>query len=768
MPDTSNILHAAVILSPFLLLPVAAWAGRGGDRRSRSLAIFPALLTAYFVRAGWLVGTRGPFAVSIPWVPGLDLSLSFRIDGLGVLFAALITGVGALVVLYAARYLEHHPFAGRFHATLFAFMGSMLGLVLSDNLIALFVFWELTGFTSYLLIGFDHEREEARRAALQALLVTAAGGLALLAAALVMRQAGGSASVSVLIANGTSFGTQAVYGPLVGLVLLAAFTKSAQFPFHFWLPNAMQAPTPVSAYLHSATMVKAGVYLVARMTPLLGGSVLWAGSLTAIGGLTMAVGAYRALIETDLKRVLAYSTMSSLGVMMMLLGIGTRESVAACLIYLLAHACYKGALFLMAGAVEHETGTRDWTELAGLRHGMPITAVAGALAAGSMAGVPLFAGFVAKEQFYDSLRHVGQPGGWPAMLLLAAVAASAFLGAAGLIAGVSPFVGRPRAPKRVHEVPPALWLGPLVLGVAGLLVGMAPAILDAPLARAITPVVGGAAPLNLRLWHGLGLTLLLSAVTLAVSAGLFALRGRLRRLPWPRRLRMERLYTGVLSGLDAVSGAAAPALQSASLRSYILTIVLTLVALVSTAILSARLMPAPSRWTPIHVHEAGVAALIVAAAISAALAGSTMTAVLSLGTVGYGVALIYVFFGAPDLAMTQFAIETLTVVIFVLVFRHLRGFGDLSPRLTRARDATIAVAAGTVIAVLVLFIGTSDTTSRLASYFADAAPRLGHGRNVVNVILVDFRGFDTLGEITVLVTVAIGVRALMRVDRRRP
>ena len=484
------------------------------------------MLTAYFAYAFWLVAIHGPFTVSVPWVPSLGLSLSFRLDGLSVLFATLITGIGTLVVLYAARYLEQHPHAGRFQVSLFAFMGSMLGVVLSDNLIALFVFWELTGFTSYLLIGFEHERQEARRAALQALLVTGAGGLALLAAAVMLWQAGGSVSLSTLLANGTTIGSHAMYGPIVGLVLLAAFTKSAQFPFHFWLPNAMQAPTPVSAYLHSATMVKAGVYLVARMTPLLGGSLLWTGVITLVGAVTMVGGAYRAVLETDLKRMLAYSTISALGVLMLLLGIGTREAVVASLTYLLAHACYKGALFLVVGAVEHETGTRDVTELGGLRRRMPVTAVAAMLAAGSMAGVPLLFGFVAKEQFYDSVRHFGQFGMWPGMVLVAAaVAASALLGAAGLMAGVSPFVGRPTAPMDSHEAPPSLWLGPLVLGGVGLVVGLVPALVDAPLRLAATAVTGDAVPVSLALWHGFNVTLLLSVVTLIGSLGFFMSSG---------------------------------------------------------------------------------------------------------------------------------------------------------------------------------------------------------------------------------------------------
>jgi multicomponent Na+:H+ antiporter subunit A len=762
---SSETLRVTAILSPFFFIPAAGWIGRQGVRRARLLSLLPALLFAYYSYAFATVAVEGPLTVSVPWAPSLGLSMSFRLDGLSLLFAALITGIGALIVLYAARYFDQHADAGGFQATLFAFMGSMLGVVLSDSLLALFVFWELTGFTSYLLIGFEHDRRDARRAALQALLVTGAGGLALLAAAVMIGQAGGSVSLSALLAGRTTLTSHAAYGPIVGLVLLAAFTKSAQFPFHFWLPNAMQAPTPVSAYLHSATMVKAGVYLIARMTPILGGTLLWTGIITVVGAATMVGGAYRATLETDLKRVLAYSTIGALGVIVLLLGIGTPDAVLAGLTYLVAHACYKGALFLVAGAVEHEAGTRDVTALGGLRRTMPMTATAAALATGSMIGVPLALGFVAKELFYDSVQSYAPFGASPGVVLAAAVVASAFLGAAGLIAGVSPFFGRLRTPQHTQEAPPDLWLGPFVLAGVGVVAGLAPALLEAPLTLAAGSILPTMAPVHLALWHGLTVTLALSAVTLITSVGLFTVRGTFRQLAWPGALGTERLYTGSLSYLDAISDRVAPALQGASIRSYVMTIVVTMVAFVGTALATGRILPALIRWTPIRLHEAAVAALICAAAISAACARSNTAAVLSLGTVGYGIALIYVLFGAPDLAMTQFAVETLTVVIFVLVFYQLRGFGDLSSRLVKVRDAVIAGAAGTIIVVLVLYIGASGTTSRLSSFFVDAAPALGHGRNVVNVILVDFRGFDTLGEITVLVTVALGVRALLRIGK---
>ena len=757
-------LHIAIILSPFLAMPLVGWLSRTTGRAHLS-AVIPALLTGYFTYALQVVGSSGPFSVATAWAPALNLSLSFRFDGLSTLFAILIAAVGTLIVLYAAKYLEDHPQRGRFAVVLFGFMGSMLGLVLSDNLIALFVFWELTGFTSYLLIGFDHERPEARRAATQALLVTASGGLALLAAAILLVQSGGSAQLSELTGKGSLAGDPR-YGGIIALLLLAAFTKSAQFPFHFWLPNAMQAPTPVSAYLHSATMVKAGVYLVARMTPIVGGTMLWTGTIAIVGAITMLVGAARAVIETDLKRVLAYSTISALGILMLLFAIGTPTAVTAGLVYLLAHACYKGALFLVAGAVEHETGTRDVSTLAGLRRAMPTTALAAGLAAASMAGIPLFAGFIAKEQFYDTIR-MSALSGLGSVLMTAAVGASICLGAAGLIAGVAPFRGRSMPTPAPHDAPPSLWFGPVILSGAGVILGVFPALISGPLEVAGASVTGIMSTVTLTLWHGLTLTPALSALTVAGSLALFMYRRQLWRLTWPAALHAEHLYSGTLAALDAMSRRIAPALQSASLRSYVLTVTTTAVALVAMALLIGRILPPPQRWTPAQFHEVGLGGLIVAGAVSAALARSTMAAVLSLGVVGYGVAVMYALMGAPDLAMTQFAVETLTVVIFVLVFSRLRGFGDLSSRFVKARDAVIAIAAGGLVATLVWFVGASGTTSRLSTYFADAAPRLAHGYNIVDVILVDFRGFDTMGEITVLVTVAIGVRALLLIGRER-
>ena len=747
-----------LVLSPFFVAIPAAWLVRRFPHRAGMLAAWPALLAILFGNELWKAVPGGGRLVELPWAPSLRLSLSFNLDGLGLLFATLITGIGALIVLYASRYLHGHAQAGRFYASLFAFMGAMLGVVLSDNVLTLFVFWELTGFTSYLLIGFEHERAAARAAALQALIVTGAGGLALLAAGVLLVDVSSTASLSAMAAQRASIVASPFYAAIASLILLAAFTKSAQVPFHFWLPNAMEAPTPVSAYLHSATMVKAGVYLIARMHPLVGATPLWTTAVTIAGAATIVVGAYRSVQETDLKRILAYSTLSALGVLTMLLGVGTREAIIAALVYLVAHAGYKGALFLVAGAIDHESGTRDISSLAGLRRAMPVTALAGGAAAISMAGVPLTLGFVGKDGAYDALLHAGD---WFPWLLVLMVLASIFLGLAGLLAGVLPFHGDAATVTDAHEAEWALSTPPIVLAMAGLVAGIAPSLLNGPLSAAATAISGVSVDLSLSMWHGVTPALLLSALTLLAVGVAYATHDVVRTRTWKPRYGTEDLYNGGLSTLNAVSHAIAPALHSASLRTYVMVIVGTSILLGGTALLTDPGLISTTPRTSIAAHDVFIVFVIIAGAISAAAAQSTMAAVLSLGTVGYGVAMIFLSFGAPDLAMTQFSVETLTVLIYVLVFRHFRVLGALSPGLARARDALIAVGIGTIIGGLVLAVATTETAPRLEDYFVEFGPTLGHGRNIVNVILVDFRAFDTLGEITVLAAAAIGVRGLL-------
>jgi multicomponent Na+:H+ antiporter subunit A len=496
------------------------------------------------------------------------------------------------------------------------------------------------------------------------------------------------------------------------------------------------------------------------MTPILGSTPMWTMAVTVAGAATMLVGAYRSVQETDLKRILAYSTLSALGVLTLLLGVGTREAIVAALVYLVAHAGYKGALFLVAGAIDHETGTRDISALAGLRQVMPITALAGGAAALSMAGAPLTLGFVGKEGAYEALL---QAQAWLPWLLALTVAASIFLGLAGLLAGVLPFRGNVAPANGTHEVAWPLWVPPLVLAAGGLLAGLAPSLIDQPISIAATAVAGVPVAVSLSLWHGVTPALLLSVLTLAGVALAYVMHGGLRTSTWTPRHGSEDVYSGVLRALDAVSRAIGPALHRASLRTYVMIIVSTSIIIGGTALVTDPGLGSAIPHTAIQVHDVFIVTLIIAGAIAATAARSTMAAVLSLGAVGYGVAMMFLTFGAPDLAMTQFSVETLTVLIYVLVFRHFRNLGPLSPRLVRARDALIAISIGTFVGGLVLSVATTETGPRLRQYFAEFGPTLGHGRNIVNVILVDFRAFDTLGEITVLATAAIGVRGLLRI-----
>lgn len=751
------------VISPFLLIPAAVWLGRQRPFLARLLAIWPAGLALYFGASMRTVASSGPFDASLPWAEAIGLSLSFYADGLSLLFAFLITAIGSLIVVFSSSYFEGDPRAGRFQATLFAFMGSMLGVVLANNLFLLFVFWELTGFTSFLLIGFDQHKAEARASAIQAFVVTGTGGMGLLAAAVLIQQATDTFEFSALLSQNISVKGAVSYQWIAILLLLAAFTKSAQAPFSFWLPNAMTAPTPVSAYLHSATMVKAGLYLVARMTPIAGGTPLWMGLAAGAGAITMALGAWRAVGETDLKKVLAYSTVSALGLLMMLFGLGTEGTITAAIVYLCAHACYKGTLFLVAGTLDHETGTRDVMQLGGLRRSMPLVAYAGALAACSMVGLPLFLGFLGKELFYEAL--LGHGGDWALALLATGVAASALLGSAGLIAGIAPFAGPPGKAEAKHRVPLALALPPLILATAGFIAGIWPPLLNVPLGLAASSVARTSPALHLALWHGLTWVLALSLLTIAIAGALYRWRDVIRGWIGPRKFSFERLYTGVMGGLDATSALSLPALQGASLRSYVRALVITSGTLVLVVLVTYGL-PSWPVMSGVKIHEAASALMIIGGALSAARAKSTIQAVVSLGVTGYGVALTFLFFGAPDLAMTQFSVETLTAVIFVLVFYRFPSLGARSAWRIRIGDALLAAIVGGSLSVVLLFVATSTTPQGLADYFAKSAVPLAHGRNIVNVILVDFRALDTMGEITVLATAAIGVRAVFRMGRR--
>ncbi|MDL1872766.1 putative monovalent cation/H+ antiporter subunit A [Deltaproteobacteria bacterium PRO3] len=732
------------------------------------LALGPLALFVYFLRFLGEVEPGWTFAEVRSWVPALGLELAFRLDGLSLLFALLITGIGTLIVVYAGAYLKGDPRLGRFFLFLLAFLGAMLGLVLADNLFLLFVFWELTSVTSYLLIGFDHEREASREAALQALLVTGLGGLAMFAGLILLGQMGGAWSFHELASRGAALREHPLYLPALLLVLAGAFTKSAQFPFHFWLPSAMEAPTPVSAFLHSATMVKAGVYLLARLSPALGGTEAWVGIVSTVGAATFLVGAFTALQQSDLKKLLAYSTVSALGLLTWLLGWGEALAVQACMVFLLAHALYKGALFMAAGTVDHETGCRDVTRLGGLFGKMPLSGTATLLAAASMAGLaPLF-GFLAKEIFYEA----AQASSWPGDLAMGVALLGSVGGvAAAMMVAVEPFFGRRvETPKAPHEAPLGLWLGPASLALLSLAFGLWPAWPQSPLAAAASAALGEAVVLKLALWHGFNLTLMLSLATLALGALLYAARGPLRRAfaaaAGPLSYGPARAYGWALRALKGLAAGQTRLLQHGHLNLYLLVFLVAIIAMIAWPLLFQGEFRLRLPSSGLRFYEVVWAALIACGALIAVLTNSRMFAVVALGVVGYGIAFLYLLFGAPDLAMTQILVETLMLIVLLLGLYHLPGFAKYSRPASRLRDALLSLAAGALVTALVLIAQQSPHPGRLVRYFSENSLPLGQGRNIVNVILVDFRALDTMGEITVLGIAALGVYALLKLRLR--
>ena len=754
------------VLSGFAAALAAPWIQRGGRGAAGWLmALLPCGLMVYFARCIAPIAAGDVFVTSYAWVPSLGLNLSFRVDGLSLLFALLITGIGALVVIYAGSYLAGHPQLGRFYAYLLVFMASMLGLVLADNVIALYVFWEITSISSYLLIGFNHHREAARAAGLQALLVTGAGGLALLAGLLLLGYSGGSLEISTLLGRGEMVRSDPRYLPILLLILAGACTKSAQVPFHFWLPSAMEAPTPVSAYLHSATMVKAGVYLLARLSPVLSGTEVWYYTVTVVGALTMLLGAILAVLHTDMKRILAYATVSALGTLIVLLGLDTTVSIRAAIVLLFAHALYKGVLFLCAGVVDHVTGSRDVRQLRGLGRSMPTTAAAAGVAALSMIGLPPLFGFISKELLYEA--QLQAPRAAP-LITAAGVAANILLVAVAGIVGLRPFLGPKTAtPTAPHAAPFSLWIGPVLLAALGVVIGLFPETLAGPL---VTPAASAvrAAPTEstLALWHGLTPVLALSLLTVACGAGVYSRRGSWRRAAvrfgFVTRWGPQAWYTAALDGLNATARLQTRVLQSGYLRYYLLIISATTLGLAGSALFIGSGSPSLPPNVDVRFYEWVLAVLILLAAVVAVLSRSRLGAVAALGVVGYSVALIFVLFGAPDLAMTQFMVETLTVILFVLVFSHLPRFALFSNRLAVVRDTGVALALGGLITCIVASGASIQLFPKISQYFIDNSVSLAHGRNIVNVILVDFRGFDTLGEITVLAVAGIGVYALLK------
>lgn len=728
------------------------------------LALFPAGLAAWLAIQAPEVIENGSILLEWEWVPSLGISLSFMVDGLSLLFGLLITVIGAFVLVYAGGYLKGHPDLVRFHIALVAFMVSMLGLVLADGLLTLFIFWELTSITSYLLIGFNHADIEARKSARQGLFVTVAGGLALMAGLVLLGVASGSWSLAEIRSMEADLREHALYTPMLICLLLGAFTKSAQFPFHFWLPNAMAAPTPVSAYLHSATMVKAGIYLMARLQPELGGTALWIGILSVVGAITMLTGAFLAIHHTNIKKLLAYSTIMALGTLTMLLGIGTDGAMIAFVTFLLAHSLYKGALFMVAGILDHETGTKDVTQMGGLRSLMPVTAVIAMVAALSLAGVPPLFGFVGKELMFESVLGAGS---FRALLVLFGFVAAFLTIAVAAIIALRPFFGKQHhTPKEPHEAPLSMLIGPGMLAALSLFIGILPALVgEGLLTSAASAVVGEPITVSLSLWHGINLPLIMSIVSLGLGFLLFkrwdTVRGKLSMLAPAMRYGPEAGYESFMNGIVHVSEWQTRLLQNGYMRNYILVMLVTLIVLIGNSIL-LRHSPQLAFELDVRFHELVVVGTMAMGALFATISRSRLGAVVSVGIMGFSIALIFILFSAPDLGITQLLVETLTVILLVLVLFRLPRFSNLSTSLERIRDGAVAATMGILICLLIMTAWSIQQFEPISTYMIENSAPLAHGRNIVNVILVDYRALDTLGEMFVLALAAIGVIAMLK------
>ncbi len=766
----------AAALAPLLHRYVAPFSGW-------LLALVPAAIFAFLLTLIEPVLATGAVSARIGWVPAYGLDLSFFVDGLSLTFALTISGIGALIIIYSGAYLAGHAHLGRFLAFLLAFMGAMLGLVLADNMLALFVFWELTAVTSFLLIGFDAVRAAARRGAIQALVITNIGGMALLAGVILVQQLTGTWELSTLSGLEGGLQSHGLYGLVLGFFLVAAFTKSAQFPLHFWLPNAMEAPTPVSAFLHSATMVQAGVYLLARTTPWLGGTMAWTTILVCFGGVTLLWGALGSLKQTDLKQMLAQSTIASLGLLVLLIGLGTETAIAGMVIYFVAHALYKAGLFMVVGAIDHEAGTRDITVLGGLSGKMPVTFTAALLAGISMFGLPPAIAFFAKEEMY---LYLLSPQWQDLAVLVVLIAGNALLAAVGALVVIKPFLGpATTTPKAAHEAPLGLLAGPVILGVVGIVAALlldgfsqivlepaATAIRNEPFVSHLTWLLDLTSPV---IWLSV-LTWLLAVLAYSRAA---QIRTLLRRFDTALGWTADTVFDAVMFGLIRFAAALTRLLHHGRLEVYMVTVFamlgLALVvplfglgginALWPTAELgdwSAKLA-----WPQLYIHEWGVVVLAVLGLGAVVAAPNRLYAILALGLQGTSVALIFLLFGAPDLAFTQLMVEILSVVILALVMTRLNlDERDHRPFEDWARDGTLALVCGAGVSLLLMVVLSGTLDTRLSDFFTATSVPIAHGANIVNVILVDYRGFDTLGEISVLMAAGIAILVLVRSSRK--
>lgn len=758
-----------ILIALFLLAAAAPFINILARRFSGwVLSLLPFGAFAFFLTKMPAVSDGELIFESVPWISYFNISFSLQLDGLGLLFALLVTGIGGFILVYSGYYMQAYKNTNRFYAYLVFFLASMLGLVLSSNLITMFVFWEFTSISSFLLIGFFHEKQSSRDASLQALLITGIGGLALLGGFILMAIPYGSYELNEMLNDPSILANSEIFVPALLLILIGAFTKSAIFPFHFWLPQAMAGPSPVSAFLHSATMVKAGIFLLARLNPLMEWSELWFYSLTIFGSLTMFAGAWFSVLQTDIKKILAYTTISALGTLTLLIGVNTKYSLNAFVIFLIVHAFYKATLFMMAGTIDKKTGERDIDRLGGLFHYMPVAATIMIIALLSMAGLPPMLGFIGKELIYGAL--AGIEFTVPIVLILAFFT-NTFMVFVSLRLGIDIFWGKkPAFIKKPAEPGFALLAGPGFLVLLSLFLGLYPGIIETniliPALDAINPEVKH---VPMKIWHGFNLILLLSAITFASGYAMYHFRGKFMKAKRDITSKyfgtqLSTQFFWLINYFLLLAKKKTRLTQHGYLRLYLTTIFIVACALILFMIWNN---PPDLAFDDIHnipLYMHVVAIVIIVSALKAVLSKSKLIALISLGIAGFGISMIFITYSAIDLAITMIMVETLMVIIGALVVFHLPEYKPLSTRLARRRDMVVATVFGITIAVLVIVSGSLLPADRISEYMVLNSYTKGFGKNIVNVILVDFRALDTLGEIAVLSLAGIGIFALLKIN----
>ncbi|MFG6148443.1 Na+/H+ antiporter subunit A [Halobacillus sp. B23F22_1] len=740
----------------------------------------PVVIFIYFIR---FIGPGfEPVHSEYSWIPSLDMNILFYLDGLSLLFVLLISGIGSLVAFYSIYYLHKSEQLGHFYVYFLLFMGSMLGVVLSDNVYVLYTFWEFTSLSSFLLIGFWNHREGSRYGALKSMLITVFGGLSLLGGLVYMNVITGTASIQEMMSQQELILNHEFFPLILGLVLLGAFTKSAQFPFHIWLPDAMEAPTPVSAYLHSATMVKAGIFLVARFFPMLSVSEWFFIIVSTVGIFTLCWGSYMAVRQTDLKAILAFSTISQLGMIMAMLGFGTDLAIFAAAFHILNHATFKGSLFMVAGIVDHETGSRDIRRLGGLMTFLPITATLALVASFSMAGVPLpiFNGFYSKEMFFEAVYDLdGSVAGITALLQslfpYLAVFGSIFTFVYSMYFFFGTFRGKNNVeelPKKPHEAPLGMLVSPMILVVGVIVIGLIPDLINKPFIEHAASAIGGAEiAKDIYFWHGISPAFIMSITVIVFGTILFLVRPKWTSIynVVPGVLSLNKFYDGLVDRTERYSTYITNGYMNGSLGRYV-RLILAAILIVTFGVMTftGGFTVDTSNVSDITVHELLIAVVMVIAAFGTIVSNNRIAAILILGVVGYGLAMLFVVYRAPDLALTQLIVETVTVGLFLLVFYHLPKLEKTNESsITKSLNIIISVAFGLLMTMVAISSHSSKMFEAMSSYFVDNSYKLGGGDNIVNVILVDFRGLDTLFEIAVLGIAAMAIFSLIRLRGKK-